>query len=121
MNDPKQRFLQAEEQATRIVEQLQQLKLKMDAHEEASVSLAGARESIATLTSELADIARGMQSATRKLAEVGTPGILQSIDTAAEELGSKMLAGNETLRRLHLLSVVLGVATLVAVLILILR
>jgi hypothetical protein len=80
MSDPKVRFLEAEEQAGRLLEQLQKLKSSMDDHEDAATSLREGSGAVRALAAETAEAARAVSALVTQLGDIGTPEILESIN-----------------------------------------
>lgn len=119
MTDHKERFLEAEEQASRLAAQMQELKSKIDAHEEATSSLNEARNAIASLTGELAEISQELPAVISTLSEIGTPAILQSVETSRTNLSNSIKAGFERISRLLWITIVLSVTILFGLLVLI--
>jgi broad specificity phosphatase PhoE len=86
MADIKDRFLQAEEQASHLARQLQELKDKIDAHTEAASSLDNARDSLSKLVGELNGVSKELPEVISALSEIDTPAILQAIERSNADL-----------------------------------
>ena len=80
MVDHKARFLEAEEQASQLVNQLSLLKREIETQAEASTSINELRVVLSTLVSELTQVSVEMQGIISKLAEIGGPKMLGSLD-----------------------------------------
>jgi hypothetical protein len=116
MTEHTERFLQAEEQADRLVAQLQELKVKIEAHGEAATSLGEARDGIQSLVGDLAVSAEGMRDVIEKLSQIGTPAIIEGLATTRTELTSQLNAQYERIRRLLLVVMVLGAVSFLGLL-----
>jgi len=118
MTEQKERFLQAEELANRLATQLQELKHKIDTHEESISSLNEARITITSLASEIAEMTQGIPLVISKLSEIGTPTIIESVDASRREI--EKLLGTDIARTKHFLriAITLGAANLFGFLVL---
>jgi DNA repair ATPase RecN len=86
MTDNKEQFLTAEEQANRLVEQLQTLKEEVKNYEEARLSLEGIQQLLSGLVPEIAHSAEETRQVIRELGKIGTPEILMKIQEIQETI-----------------------------------
>lgn len=95
MDDYRQRFLDAEGQATKLVEQLKRLKDEIEGYAEASGSLVATREDLHRLTTELEGDAVAMRGVISAIEAVGTQSILDSLSDVQADIRQGMRALNE--------------------------
>ncbi|MBM3145160.1 MAG: hypothetical protein FJ010_09350 [Chloroflexi bacterium] len=119
MTDHKERFLEAEEQATSLASQMRELKSKIDAHTEATSSLTETRKSVTALLGEVAEMTQGMPSVISKLSEIGTPTILDSIETSRAETSNNIVRVFEKASRLLWIAIALNAVSLIGLVFLI--
>ncbi|MCJ7532048.1 MAG: hypothetical protein MUO64_13600 [Anaerolineales bacterium] len=118
MNNHKAKFLEAEEQANRLVSQMQELQRKMEAHEEAATSLSEVTTVVTTLTREFTETSVGLSNLVIKLSEIGTPSILESIDATRAELARFMSTSYSRVLRFLWIAIAIGITNLIGLLIL---
>ncbi len=84
MEDPREKFLQAEAQAEQLVNQLTELKQKAEGHARAEKSLADVRDSLVSMIDEISASSETVRSVVSKLGEIGTPEILEVLGKVQE-------------------------------------
>jgi seryl-tRNA synthetase len=110
MADTKDRFLQAEEQASRLARRLQELKDKIDAHAEAASSLKDARSSLSMLIGEMNEVSKNLPGVISALSEIDTSAILQAIENSKTDFTN--LTKDESRRVSRLLQITIAVGTI---------
>ena len=100
MTDYREQFLTAEEQANRLVEQLQALKAEVKNYEEARLSLEGIQQLLSGLVPEIAQSAEETRKVITELGNIGTPEILARIREIQEQvvfLGKEFRSSTESI------------------------
>jgi|GEM_PF-2456031 len=113
-----EKFLEAEEQANRLATQLQELKLRINAHDEAASSLNDAKSAIASLTGELSAISQKWTEMISALSKIDTSAILQAIEKSSVELNSFLRTRYERISRFMWIAFVLGSIEVLAIFVL---
>lgn len=86
MTDHRERFLEIEDQADKLVSQLQALKTKMEAHSSATQALEEVHSSLVNSIPEMATMTGEIKDLTLKLDSIGTPEILNSVNSLEEKI-----------------------------------
>lgn len=114
MDDPRETFLKAEEQAQKLASQLSALKEKMEGHAEAEQSLSDTKNSLQELISELVVGTAHLQKVIEKLSEIGTPEILEQLSAISEDQSKfHEVMGRKTTKNRLFFSIILGLNILV--------
>lgn len=104
MTEHRELFLSAEEQANRLVAQLQALKTEVENYGEAKSSLEGVQQLLSGLVPEIAQAAGETRQVIKELGKIGTPEILENTDRISGQLvtidkdlrsASKSIADNQ--------------------------
>lgn len=83
-----ERFLRAEEEANRLVEELTQLKEETESYQTARKALGEASKGVAGLATRLSDISGRLGGVVETLRSIGTPELLQGQEAVTREVGS---------------------------------
>lgn len=95
MDDYRQRFLEAEGQASKLAERLEHLKDEIESYAEASGSLRATREDLQGLAKELEGDAVAMRDVISAIEAIGTEKILDSVSDVQKDIRQGMRAMNE--------------------------
>ena len=82
-----ERFLKAEEAATRLAESLTRLKEEMGSYREAAGRLDGAVAAVSGLSDQLVNVAQSAQQGLDAIRSAGGPELLTRIDAARQDIG----------------------------------
>lgn len=98
MEDPVvQRLLNAEDQASKLVQELNNLKSESNSYRSARESLTIVSEGLNKLSSDLANLTEGISAGVVVMKEIGTPALLERLDALSHNL-SKLESSLETIR-----------------------
>jgi chromosome segregation ATPase len=81
-------FLAAEEEANRLVDELERLKVEIQSYAAAREAIDNAGTAVSRLASELTTAAGGLASVVETLRTIGTPELLRSQEAIAEQVAS---------------------------------
>jgi hypothetical protein len=82
-----ERFLKAEEAATRLAESLTRLKEEMGSYREAAGRLDGAVAAVSGLSDQVVNVAQSAQQGLDAICSAGGPELLTRIDAARQDIG----------------------------------
>ena len=86
MDDPRGKFLEAEELAHKLLDRLQSLEAEVQRHGAAADSLQEAREALVQAASAMGTAGYELRSLVTKLGEIGTTEIIERINTSSRGL-----------------------------------
>ena len=122
MTQPTQKFLEAEESATKVLQALEALRDEADRHLTSAQQLDEARTGLTELIGVVQEAAQGTFDTIQMLKSIGGPEILAQIDSLAQEIAQTTTAHAKQISQLRLLLFVTlalsGVAVLVGILVL---
>lgn len=101
MDDPRERFLGAEEQAHQLLDRLQSLEAEIQRHGTAADSLQEARSALVQVAGELGSAGSEMRSLITKLGELGTAEIVERINTSSMSLAKGILEATASSQEAH--------------------
>lgn len=97
MNDYREKFIEAEKQATQLVAQLERLKEEAQSYQEASETLEGTREQLGDLINKTVSLGQAQQELIDVLGEIGTEEIIQVINQSKDKLQERLTGIDEDL------------------------
>ena len=124
MEDYKEKFLEAEEQASKLVSQLDELKKETKNYKEASESLTETKNKLIDLIEKQQEIAGKLNDVIEASARIGTAEILEKISLTNEQVEEVIIRfenSESSVKRIQYLVVVLIVLMIITLIVLFAR
>ena len=124
MEDYKEKFLEAEEQASKLVSQLDELKKETKNYKEASESLTETKNKLIDLIEKQQEVAGKLNDVVEASARIGTAEILEKISLTNEQVEEVIIRfenSESSVKRIQYLVVVLIVLMIITLIVLFAR